>query len=465
MWLTLIRLGASTMLARLLYPSDFGLFGMALIARELIVVVCNVGMSTGLISKKDITAEDLDTAFWFMAGLRLVMFAATYICAPGAALFFDDPRITDVMRVISVTFLIAPFSDVGTAILRKNLYFKEMTVLNGLAALIESSVAVVLAFNTELGYWALVFGMLVNTVIVNIGVMILAKWWPRLRFNRESYRYLFKYGINGLGFNIVNYLNQNIDYLLVGKLLGPSSLGLYEFSYKIPHMFLDRVARPVGAVLFPSLSKVQDKDDYIFIGTVKSIKYTTLIIFPMMFGLIGVADVFVQVLWGNQWIDVVHPLQILCLGATIRVIGQPVGAVFYCKNRPDLPFKFSLVLMVITFILVGFLGKFYGLFGVAIGMTISVIPSLYVIHFALRLIGGSLLDLLIELRPCFISGVICGVFAFYVKKLCYFLVMPDLFSLLIPVLIGALIYFTVIYIFYYELIEEIIKFKKVILQK
>jgi len=465
LWLTLVRLGASTMLARLLYPADFGLFGMAMIARELIVVVCNLGMSTGLIAKKQVNAEDLDTAFWFMVGVRGIMCAATILFAPVAALFFGDPRVTDVMRVISLTFLLTPFSDIGVAILRRKLHFKKLALLNGFAALIESTVAVLLAFYMHLGYWSLIIGMLINTIVLNIGVISLARWWPKMRFSLESYRYLFRYGINGLGFGVVNYLNQNIDYLLVGRILGTTSLGLYEFAYKIPHMVLDRISRPVGSVLFPALSKVQNDNAYLLTGFIKTIKIVTLFSFPAMIGLSAVADIFVQVLWGERWTNIIVPLQILSISAALRTIGQPVGSIFYCKDRPDLPFKYSLLIMVVTFSAVGFLGNLYGMVGVAFGMTISVLPTFYVVHHGLKLVGGRLSILLREIFPGFVASISCGIIAYTLKNylLCHHI--GDILTLVFSVSAGAIVYILVLKYIFSSTWDEFLGLREIINSK
>lgn len=439
-WLTLVRLGASTILARVLLPSDFGLFGMALLAREFVVVAGNLGLTVGLIAKQDPTPEDLDTCFWGTAAVRVLMFLATFLLAPLAGVYFRDPRVVPVLRVVSCTFLMAPFMDVGIALLRKRLRFGTLAIIQGVAALFESGTAVFLSLTTTLGYWALVVGLLVNTALVTLGVLVAGRWRPGLKWNIESFKYLLNFGLNGLGFSLSNYLNQNIDYLLVGRLLGASGLGLYEFAYRIPHILLDRVARPVGAVVFPALSHVRHDDRMLVAGYVAAVKAVTLVTFPCLFGLAAVADVAVRVLWGERWSAIVVPLQILCVGAAFRTIGQPVGAIFYCKDRPDLPFKFSIMLTAFTFALVALLGWQLGVNGVAIGMALSVLPTVWIIKKAMKLVGADLSVVLRAILPALVASCFTFLMAWFVKTWLLRLSASAGASLFGGVVLGALVY-------------------------
>ena len=393
-WQTVVRLGASTILARALSPEDFGILGMALLVRELITHIGALGMGAGIIAKKDVSEDDLCTCFWTMAGVRFVLFIATFAIAPFAAAFFDTPKVTWVLRAVSLTFLFSIFSSVSATLLQKQLRFGNLVIINGLSALVESAVAVTLVLLTDLHYWALICAMLVSSLFLHLTIFVWSKWRPRFKFSHNSFRYLFHYGINNLGFSIVNYFHQNIDYLLVGRLLGTTSLGFYQFAYQIPHMILDRFARPVGGVVFPALSKVQDSNERLIAGYVKAAKYIALGAFPALGGLAVLADLTVTVLWGEKWLPIVIPLRMLCLCAAIRCSMQPLGSIFLCKNRPDIPFKFGLVRLVFTFFVVSILGYLYGLNGVAGGMLVSTLPSVYILFFAFKMTESSPVKLL-----------------------------------------------------------------------
>ena len=313
------------------------------------------------------------------------MFTITETSAPLAALFFKDPRVTDVIRVVGFNFLFTIPSLISNTLLIKKLQFKALVLIRSSSALLQSALAVYLVLSTNLRYWCLVIPMLIAILFEEVTIFIVVGWRPKFLFDKQSFKYLFRYGINGLGFSITNYLHQNIDYLLVGRLLGSMSLGLYQFAYQIPHLILDRFARPVGSVVFPALSKVQDSDERLIAGYIKAAKYIALGAFPALGGLAVLADLIVTVLWGEKWLPIVTPLRILCLCAAVRCVVTPIGSIFLCKQRPDINFKFGVATFLLTMTAVATLGPLYGLNGVASGMLISTLSYLYIINLAFKM--------------------------------------------------------------------------------
>ncbi|MBM9514560.1 lipopolysaccharide biosynthesis protein [Desulfogranum marinum] len=455
-WTTIVRLGASVFLARALTPADYGVFGMAILMRELIECLGSVGgLSSGLIARKDASDDDICTCFWLMLALRIVFFLVAFSCAPIGGWFFGDPRITDVARVISLTILFSIFGGISQTLLTKELRFKELNIARGVFVLLESSLAVTLALNTDWGYWVLVIAGLFNAFFTQLTIFLLARWWPRCKFNRESFRYLFRYGINGLGSGMTSYLRQNLDYLLVGRLLGTASLGIYEFAYRIPHLVLERIALPVGAVLYPALSQFQDDNSQLVRGYVKTVKYVCLVTFPLLFGLAAVADSAVPVFWGEQWLAVITPLQILCLCAALKMIPQPLGAIFYSKNRPDLQFKTSLFGLVWTAIVIGIFGKLFGLIGVAAGMVLSVIVEYIALLIAFKLMNGKFTVLFDALLPIFICAATCGLGALAISILFQSVGISRSVVLFLSVVTGGAIYILSLYLFYPSIFQEV----------
>jgi len=457
-WQTLVRLGASVFLARALKPSDFGLFGMAILFQEFLLHIGAMGMATGIIIKKDVTKEDLNTCFWTLAGVRLCLFLIGFFGAPIAGLFLKEPRVVPVIRVIAFCFIIQILGMIPNTLLMKELRFKSLNIISAIAVFLESSLAVFLALKFNLAYWALVIALVVSTIFVNLTVFACVIWLPKFKFNKDSFRYLFRFGIHGLGFSVASYLRQNLDYLLVGRLLGAYQLGLYEFAYRIPHLVFDRISRPVGSVVFPVLSKVQNDNERIFAGYVKAVKFVALVAYPMLFGLAAVADILVSVLWGKQWLSIIKPLQILCLCAALRCLFQPMGSIFYCKNRPDLQSKIGFITLIFTAIFVGVLGYFYGLIGVSIGMLLSVFPLFIVLWYCCYfMLKVDFFILFKELWPIVLASLLCACSAFFIRELLMVCYLDIRVVLPVAVFSGALVYVLTICFLFRSLAEEIFK--------
>jgi len=441
-WQTLVRLGASVFLARALRPSDFGIFGMAILFQEFLLHIGSFGVGAGIIAKQQVTQKDLDTCFWIMLIFRVFLFFLAYIGAPLAASFFKEPRLVAVIRVVSLCFIVEVVGMVPNLILTKDLRFSLITIIQAISTFLGSLSAVILALFANLAYWSLAISTLFSSLCLNLLFVFFSKWFPRFNFDWRSFRYLSRFGCFSLGFAISNYLRQNLDYLLVGRLLGSYQLGLYEYAYRIPHLVFDRISRPVGSVIFPALSQVQDDNRKIFSGYLKAVKFVSLIAFPLLFGLAAIADILVPVMWGDQWLPIIVPLQILCVAAAVKCLFQPVGSIFYCKNRPDIPFKISLISLFLTAFSVGVLGYFYGLNGVAVGVLVPVFPSYLILQYVFRrVLGVNLFELFRVVFPVLVSSLLCASFAFLVKKLFIIFGINLILILIISIFSASVVYF------------------------
>lgn len=435
-----VRLGASTILARTLYPEAFGIVGMAMLVQNLIQQFGNLGMATGLIAKKDITDDDLSTAFWTTLCVRTGMFLVAFFASPWCAVLFDTRELTWVLRVTSIGFLISAVSSTSATLLKKRLQFGASTIIATISTVVGSGLGVYFAVWLKLDYWSLVLATLLGSTGGSVLTILYVGWWPKFRFNRESFKFLFNYGINGLGQTIGNYFHQNIDYLVVGKMLGPATLGLYEFAYRLPHLAQTHVGKTVGSVLFPTLSQVQSDPKQVMAGYVKTAQYISLVTFPALFGLAALAHPTVLILWGERWLPIVVPMQILCFAAVSRSVGSPIGVVYLCIGRPDIPTKFTWMRLVVTVPAVAVFGYMYGLLGVAIGMAVSVVPVVVIICIAARLTDTSPRRVLMALAPAFVASGACALTAIGVYAAFQVLEVNVIMAWSAAILSGATVY-------------------------
>lgn len=456
-WQTIVQLGASMVLARVLFPEDFGIMGMAVLAQGLVKRTGDLSPVSGVIAKKDVTQEDLSTAFWMGCCVQGLLFVVTFALAPLAALFFETPEITWVIRALSVTFLFTGVRAVHGAQLHKRLKFGALKIIEGASFTLQSGLAILFVVVFNMNYWALVISMLAASFTETCSVILYARWIPSFRFSVSSFRYLFRFAINGLGSSLIGYFRHNIDYLLVGKLLGPSTLGLYEFAYRIPHMAFNRLAMPVSRVIFPTLSNIQANNERLSAGYVKTAKYMAIILFPALGGLAAVAEPAVAILWGQKWLPVIVPLQILCFRSAIQSVIAPVSAIFLCKDRPDIPFKNDVFGLVFTCAAVFGLGYAFGLIGVAFGMLVSVIPSVVMLWLAFRLIKAPLKRLFFALEPAMVSATISSLLALVTVHLASMWDSGNLIALVAGVLTGTISYLAVMWFAFGDMTREVLQ--------
>lgn len=466
-WQTIVRLGASIYLARALSPSDFGLFGIALLYQEFILTILQIGFGTGIIVKKKLSQEDLNTSFWLSCFTKSTIFLAIFLSAPLAARFWQDERLEAVIRAISVTVLIQIIGSVPGLLAVKRLNFKIINIIRGIGVFLESIIAVFLVAIMHITYWALVIGMIVNVFFYNTCLWIANNCWlPKMEFNKASFKYLFKFGFYAWLVSIINYLKENIDYIVVSRLLGTYMLGLYEFAYRLPHIVLYRVSSPISSVLFPAFCEVQNDNEKLISIYVESVKYVLLVVLPVLFGMIAVSDILVKVLWGDKWLSIIRPLQILSLYAAFRNLFLPITSLFNSKSRPDIPFKISFVEFFVTVISVTILGYNFGLIGVSFGVLLSVLPLFFLVNFYLKKIfNKNLFKVISENSPVLLSSFFSSVSAFLIKKMLLKTALAEQITLVISILIGGIMYILSIFILRPDLVKSAIDNFKVIVKK
>lgn len=409
-WSTVVRLGASMFLARHLTPADFGIFSMALLVHEFVFRFAGLRMGSGVIAKKDLNDDDISTAFWVDGSVRVLLFLTLLLTAPlvEAFIFNKTPGVSKVIQAVSVTFLFSALSCTSGALLYRQMRFGLQEAIGSISALIESGLAVLLVLTTSLGYWALVIGLVSASLFSHLATVVAARWRPRFRFNRGSFHFQFRFGMFSLACSIVEYTEDNIDSMFIGRRFGNRSLGLYQFSVQIPTMMYARLIRPASVVLFPAMSQAQAHLDLVGRGFIKATRIIATLIWPLLAMLAVLCWPTVQVMWGDQWMSIVPLVQIFCIVAALKCVAACPNSVFYALHRPDLPLKLQIGRCIITIILVITLGRLYNLTGVAWGIVIASTYYFFVAWKVTRFCHVSFFKLLWALGSAAILAAISG---------------------------------------------------------
>lgn len=448
-WEAVVRLAASAVLARLLTPDSFGLVAMSILVCTLFGQLATLSSTMGLVAKAEVNEEDLCTTFWLGAAVYGALFAAVFVTAPALATLLSDDRLASAIRAASLILLCKGISSVHSALLHKRLMFGRMMCINGVAVVFEMLLAVSLVTLAGMTHWALIWSMVASNVLVCIAYVAAAAWRPRFLISKASLRYLLPYGLNGLGVNGLQYLAQNLDRFIIGKMMGASALGLYSFSYRLPELVLNRLAMPVGGTLLPALSNVGGDRARVVTGYAKAARYTALLTFPMLAGMAVLAGPIVLFLWGRDWLPCVAAMQILCLPAMISSVGSSSGAVFLCLNRPDILSKVGAVKLVAAAILVPSCGYVWGIVGVSAGMAASAAVSYATTLLYLRRVTGeSPMRIFQAIWPAIASAALCAVAARATGAALMPLDLPPLWMLPLQVAAGVVAYFAALAILF-----------------
>jgi len=197
-------------------------------------------------------------------------------------------------------------------------------------------------------------------------------WRPTRRFSFESLRSLASFTAHNFGANLLHYFERNTDNLLIGRVLGPSSLGVYSIGYNLMLYPVTRFAEPVHQVLFPFLSRIQDDDARVARIWLRVTRVVAAVVAPMMVGLVVVAPEFVRVLLGSKWDGAVPIIQILAVAGLVYAVRIASTSVLLAKGRAATLFGFGIVSAIV--LVSGFvLTVSWGVNAVAMSFTASFI--------------------------------------------------------------------------------------------
>jgi len=328
--LDLVRL---VVLARLLSPADFGLFGIVMLAIAALQTFTRTGFDTALIQRKAGTEAYLDTVWTVQVVRALALAAILFSAAPLVGWFFGDPRAVPLLRVMCVSVVLGGLANIGVIYFRKDLEFHKQFVYSFVPAVISVAVGVVLAYRLR-SVWALLWAGMAGAATRCLLSYAIHPFRPGVRFDRAQAAELFRFGRWVLLSSALLFLITHGDDVFVGKVLGVAALGLYQMAYRASNMAATEITHTISSVTFPSYSRIQD-DVGRFRGAYLSVLASTMFLaMPVAVGTAAIAPTLIRVVLGAKWSAAIIPTQVLCVFGLARAYGATTGPVFYGSGTP-----------------------------------------------------------------------------------------------------------------------------------
>jgi O-antigen/teichoic acid export membrane protein len=392
-------------LARLLTPADFGMVGFATLVIAHLSVLQNLGLGQAVIQRKDDVEDAAQTVFIVNVILGAVFTAMTIAVAPLVAAFFDEPLVTPLLRVLGFSFVLEALGSMHHVLLQKNLAFRRKLIPDVGRAIVQGGVSIATAM-TGFGVWALVWGQLAGVTTYVILMWAVIPWRPTYRFNRSLFGSLARFGLPTVITDIEYAIWSNLDYVIVGRLLGDAALGIYTLAYRLPELLVQSVWRILANAIFPVFSKIQDDREALVRGFLATIRYTQIAIVPMCVGMFLTAEPIVGFLFGDKWGDVVPVMRVMSVFVLIGSIGVNIGDVYKAIGRPEILAKLSLIEIVLM-VPALLIGARSGIVGVAWAhAAVATIDTVIRLLVARRIVGVSLRSVGRQLLPSLLAGAI-----------------------------------------------------------
>ncbi|HEV8429175.1 MAG TPA: lipopolysaccharide biosynthesis protein [Pyrinomonadaceae bacterium] len=374
-----VTLAATSIMARLLTPQDYGLIGMVAFVTGFVSMYKDLGLSAATIQKSEITAEQISTLFWVNLSLSLIITLLTMGIAPLVAWFYGEPRLTSITVVSSLGFLISGLAVQPEALLRRQMRYFALAITGIGSVIVGYVVGIIMAWR-GFSYWALV-GSQLAVIITGTGMTLLfCRWVPGLPKRRTGVRSMIRFGGNLTGFTTINYFSRNLDNLLIGRVVGAQQLGLYSRAYQLMALPIDQINEPMGSVAIPSLSRLKDSPESYRRAYLRMLEKIAMLTMPGVILMIITSDWIIHILLGPQWIGAVRIFVILGTSALFQPIANTTGWLLISQGRTQDLLKWGLISgpIIITSFLIGLP---WGAVGVATSYTTARIfvvdPLLY----------------------------------------------------------------------------------------
>jgi len=430
------------LLARLLSPNDFGLFGIALLGLSALNTFSQTGFQAALVQKKGDIKPYLDTAWTVQVIRGFVLAGILFGIAPYVASFFGEPMAIPLLRVLGLSAVFRGLTNIGVVYFQKELEFHKRFIYMFSGTLADMGVAIPVALILR-NAWALVFGLLAGNFVRMVVSYFIRPYRPRLSFNKQQFKQLFGFGKWILASSAIMFLVTQGDDIFVGKLLGVSALGFYQLAYRISNMPVTEITQVISQVTFPAYSKLQDSVSKLRGAYFNVLQLTAFISIPLAGLVFVLAPDFTKIFLGEKWLPMVPAMQILAFFGAIRAIGATLGPVYNAKGRPDYPTKFNLMRLVFIVILIYPLTIHFGIVGTALTVLLATfVQNVVLIYYSRVFIQATLLDFGKNLLPPLCSAICMAVGALFVEALCA----NSIYGFFMAIAIGVSIYLSSIWI-------------------
>ncbi len=318
----LLGLTSMIVLVRLLEPEDFGVLAMAMAVVALADMLTDFGVSAALIRNKNAGRAQFDTA-WTVRQMQFLTVAVTVVfCAPIAAGYYDDPRVTEVLRVLAVVFAIRSFENIGIINFQRELMFHRDFIMQVSVKSASVVITLILAFWLR-NYWALILGMVAESIL-----SVAFSYWMcpyRPSWSLAAWRELWGFSQWVLSQGFARYLYERSDVLFLGRLTSADNVGYYSVSNEIASLPATEISLPISRAVFPGFAQIVDEPARLKSAYLQTLNAVATLTVPIGVGMAAVAAEFVQLVLGEKWLPAISLLQVFAVFATFGAINSISG--------------------------------------------------------------------------------------------------------------------------------------------
>ena len=399
----LLILPTTMVLARLLTPTEAGIAAAATFFVQLCARLTQFGFGASLVRAKQITPTHLSSVFFVNLTIGITAWALLTGLAPWLGGFLRSPEAGQLLPTAALVFLIMPFATVPTALLTRDMRYAESSTSEWISTIVECSTAIGFAWK-GFSFWSVIYARLAGDSVRALCRIAMTRWRPRLALSRDALGDLFSFGIGMYVKSLLDFSAQNLDNLIVGRMLGVTSLGFYDKAFTTMHKLTAKLNLSGPSVSFRIFALIHEEPERFRRAYRKVILSVTAIGYPFVTGMVVTAPQLIEVLFGPRWLPAVAPFQILCFAAYFRLLNTYASSATQAKGQIWLEVKRQAFFTGILIVAVTTMSR-WGVAGAAAGVLVATVAMSVVFQVMVRRITNLTWNDMLQPQ---LPGIICS---------------------------------------------------------
>lgn len=364
-----VQLLSVVVLARLLSPRDYGLVAMVMVLLAVADVFRDLGLSTAAVQAPTLSEQQRSNLFWLNTAFGLGLSVLALALAPVVAALYGRPELAAITQVLAWTFLLNGLATQHRADLTRRLHFTRLAVADVVSPVVGLVAALPLAL-AGAGYWTLVGQQLAQYAAMLVVVVTAGRWLPGRPTRSAPMGGLLRFGTGMVGTQLLGYVGNNVDSLVVGARFGAGALGLYNRAFQLLMTPLGQLRSPTTQVVLPVLASLQG-DERRFSSLLQrgqlALGYTIVVGLGLV---LGAAEPVTAVFLGGQWTEVPPLLRWLALAGVFQTLAFVSYWAYVSRGLTGQLLRYSLVQVLIRVVCIAG-GSAWGVVGVAVGYALA----------------------------------------------------------------------------------------------
>jgi O-antigen/teichoic acid export membrane protein len=330
---TVVQFVVTLILARLLTPTEIGIFSIAAVAMNLASVFRDFGVQNYLQQEKDLSREKIRSALGLLLTTSWLLALVVYFVRWPVARYYNEPGIADLMAVMAISFLLVPIASFFHAILARDLQAGKQAVVHTVSTAAYAITCLVLAY-AGFSYMSLAWANVANLAFTVLAYLYFYDGSFSLKPSLKGWRAPLRFGVGSAISNLATQANNSLPDLFLGKVSGAYSVGIYSRAQGFIGIFAQVAGPTLNYITLPFLARSHHDNKPIGDILEKATCFLTVIAWPFFIGMALNADDLIMLLYGAQWTEAVPIAVIIAVHAALRVSTQLYQPALVAIGRP-----------------------------------------------------------------------------------------------------------------------------------